>query len=256
MPDIEWNKNTWAKNYDWTNAGEEWSGPWGTSAAEWFSTIMPRIGSVLPATSVLEIAPGFGRWTEFLLRFCDSYCGVDLSDLCVENCGRRFAGRPDTEFFQNDGQSLAAVTGRKFDLVFSFDSLVHADLDAMSQYVPQIVQLLTQGGVAFLHHSNLASVPGVSFGHRSENVSAENLADLIRGHGGRVLVQERLCWSENLLSDCFTLFCRIDDHPGFETRDLTDLNLMALERRLGRDQFQYYLRLRSSAGDGKRNWMS
>jgi SAM-dependent methyltransferase len=244
MPDIEWNKSTWAEHYDWSRAGEEWSGPWGTSSAEWYATIMPRIGSALPAASVLEIAPGFGRWTEFLLRFCRDYCGVDLSDRCVSNCRQRFAGRPNAEFFHNDGKSLAVVAGRRFDLVFSFDSLVHADLDAMSHYVPQIIQLLTPGGVAFLHHSNMAAIPGTSYGHRSENVSAEVIGELVGSSGGRVLVQERFSWGENLLTDCFTLFCRAGDYPAFETQDITDRGLIAVEGNLARERFQHYLKLR------------
>jgi SAM-dependent methyltransferase len=205
---------------------------------------MPRIGSLLPAGSVLEIAPGFGRWTEFLLRFCNSYCGIDLSGLCVNNCRQRFSGRRNAEFFVNDGMSLAAVAGRRFDLVFSFDSLVHADLDAISHYVPQIIQLLAPRGVAFLHHSNLAAVPGVSYGHRSENVSAEIVGDLICCNGGHTLVQERFPWGDNLPTDCFSMFCWKGDYLSFETQDIADVNLVAVEGRTARERFQYYLNLR------------
>jgi len=47
--------------YDWTHAGEEWSAPWGSSAAQWDGTIFPRIHDCLPSKTILEIAPGFGR---------------------------------------------------------------------------------------------------------------------------------------------------------------------------------------------------
>lgn len=49
--------------YDWKDSGEEWSAPWGNSAAQWFGTILPRTSQCLPAGTILEIAPGFGRWT-------------------------------------------------------------------------------------------------------------------------------------------------------------------------------------------------
>src|SRR6478672_13346534 len=52
--------------YDWREAGEEWSQPWGNSAAQWAGTIFPRIRECLPAGTTLEIAPGFGRWTHYL----------------------------------------------------------------------------------------------------------------------------------------------------------------------------------------------
>lgn len=243
MPDIAWNQRHWKSLYNWVQGGEEMSSAWGTSSAEWFTTIMPRIGSVLPARSVLEIGQGFGRWTEFLLRFCGSYCGIDLAKRCVDHCQQRFADHPNAEFFVNDGKSLEAVAGRKFDLVFSFDTLVHADLDVMSHYVPQIVQLLAPGGVAFLHHSNMAACRGASFGYRAEDVSAGIVGDLIRGNGGRVLVQERIAWGARLPSDCFSLFCRAGDHRAFETQDIPDHGLFAAERRLAREQFQHYLRV-------------
>ena len=34
--------------YDWKEAGEEWSQPWGSSAAQWAGTIFPRIRECLP----------------------------------------------------------------------------------------------------------------------------------------------------------------------------------------------------------------
>lgn len=106
MPDLDWNKATWDGAYDWSGRGHEWSGPWGGSAGMFFATILPRIGAALPADSLLEPAPGHGRVTAFLLRFCRRYRGVDLSQQCVDYCRGRFAFRPDAAFFANDGLSL------------------------------------------------------------------------------------------------------------------------------------------------------
>ncbi len=47
--------------YDWREAGEEWSAPWGSSAAQWNGTIFPRIREFLPVGTILEIALRF--WT-------------------------------------------------------------------------------------------------------------------------------------------------------------------------------------------------
>ena len=72
MPDIAWNKATWDGTYDWSRKGEEWSDAWGGSAALWYGAILPRIAVFLPAGAVLEIGPGFGRWTRFLLAQCQT----------------------------------------------------------------------------------------------------------------------------------------------------------------------------------------
>lgn len=243
MPDLDWNKGTWDGSYDWSKAGDEWSASWGTSEAMWFATIMPRVAFALPASMVLEIAPGHGRCTNMLLRFARGYRGIDLSEQCVQFCRQRFAAHPEAEFFVNDGKSLAPVADRTFDLIFSYDSLVHADMDAMEPYIPQIIQMLAPGGAAFIHHSNLAASPGVEHGLRSTEVSAERIAALIEKSGGRVLIQE--IWGGNAKadSDCFSTFCKANDHAGFERRSLIN-QLMGQEATVARENFQPYLSLR------------
>ena len=244
MPDLAWNKATWDGAYDWNRRGHEWSAPWGGSAGMFFSTLMPRLAAVLPAGAVLELAPGHGRCTAFLLRFCRSYHGVDLSEQCVAFCRERFAGRPDTAFHVNDGLSLQAVAAQRFDLVFSFDSLVHADLPVLEAYVPQVLGLLNPGGVAFLHHSNLAAFPEVKeYQSRSTSVSAPLVASLVERHGGRVLVQEMFNGEPTVAYDCFTTFCRGADHAGLDRRQVFNPRLMMFEGALARDFHAPYHRL-------------
>lgn len=244
MPDLDWNKATWDGAYDWSGRGHEWSDPWGGSGGMFFATLMPRIGAALPAESVLELAPGHGRCTAFLLRFCKRYHGIDLSRQCVDFCRTRFAGRPDATFHANDGLSLAAVAGERFDLVFSFDSLVHADLPVFEAYIPQVLTLLKPGGVAFLHHSNLADFPAVTeFQHRSTNVSARLVAKLVERHGGRVLVQEVFNGGLAAAYDGFTLFGRGADHPDAPPPPLFSPGLMSDEGERARKTFAAYLRL-------------
>ena len=60
MPDLNWNKTVWGSTYGWQAGGEEWSETWGSSEAQWFGSIFPRLHRFLPARQILEIAPG---WT-------------------------------------------------------------------------------------------------------------------------------------------------------------------------------------------------
>ena len=46
------------------------------------------------------------------------------------------------------------VADRSIDFAFSFDSLVHVELDALAAYLGELARVLTPDGVAFLHHSN------------------------------------------------------------------------------------------------------
>jgi hypothetical protein len=48
------------------------------------------------------------------------------------------------------------VPSESVDFVFSFDSLVHAEADVLSDYAHELARILTRDGVAFIHHSNMA----------------------------------------------------------------------------------------------------
>jgi SAM-dependent methyltransferase len=236
MPSLVWNKQHWnsRSHWDFYGDGEQWSEHWGTSASQWLTSIYPRLAPFLPAASVVEIAPGMGRWTQYLLPHCESYLGVDLSELCVTSCQERFAGHRDVRFAVNDGRSLPMVPDRSVDLVFSFDSLVHAESDVMTAYLQELARVLNpRSGVAFLHHSNLARYRGSApvrdvlhraawllrparpllnrcgifawHGGRARSESAALFAEQARAAGLAVIGQEVISWKNPLLIDCISV---------------------------------------------------
>ncbi|MBI2949236.1 MAG: class I SAM-dependent methyltransferase [Verrucomicrobia bacterium] len=156
MPTIQENVKCWNGEYDWTQQGEEWSLPWGGSETQWWGSLLPRIHAFVPCESILEIAPGYGRWTRFLKDLGQRLTVVDLSAGCIEHCRRRFAASNHIHYFVNDGQSLDMVADQSIDFVFSFDSLVHAEADVLETYLQQLARKLTRNGAGFIHHSNAA----------------------------------------------------------------------------------------------------
>lgn len=157
MPTIEQNLFWWGKSDGWKDDGDRWSVRWGGTDLEWWASIFPRIRKFLPAPTILEIAPGFGRWTQFLKGLCDQLIAVDVSPACIERCKERFASDLHMRCYVNDGKSLAMVEDRSVDFAFSFDSLVHVEADVIAAYLQQLGKKLKPGGFAFLHHSNLES---------------------------------------------------------------------------------------------------
>ena len=247
MPELSWNAEYWGGGYDWKTGGggEEWSIPWGGSEPQWFGTLYPRLHRFLPSRAILEIAPGFGRWTKFLLPACEEYFGIDLSHECVQACESAFAKSQHARFIQNDGLSLSIAPDAHFDFVFSFDSLVHAEMEVLDSYVPQILGKLTPGGVAFVHHSNLAALAtDVENNHaRARSVSAEKVAGLVAESGGKILVQERVSWFAPHLNDCFTLFAR-KEHPDTAPPARIENARLSEEASIVRDAQAPYIRVR------------
>jgi SAM-dependent methyltransferase len=153
MPSIEENRS-WG-TYSWPKQGDEWSQDWGDALTHWHATILPRIRNFLPAKRILEIAPGHGRWSGFLMDNAEYYIGVDLNPECITACKQRFAKASHATFIANDGKSLDAVADDSVDFAFSFDSLVHCEIDVIGTYLHELSRKLTPDGVAFIHHSNL-----------------------------------------------------------------------------------------------------
>jgi ubiquinone/menaquinone biosynthesis C-methylase UbiE len=155
MPTIKQNKLLWDGRYDWSNKGNEWSQEWGGVINQWNETILPRINHFVPTECILEIACGYGRWTEFLKELCNNLVLVDLSKECIEACKERFSEHSNIKYYLNDGKSLDMVPDNSVDFIFSFDSLVHVNELVMEAYLSQFSRILKKDGSAFIHHSNL-----------------------------------------------------------------------------------------------------
>lgn len=155
MGTIEQNKFTWDSTYDWEQQGDEWSSAWGGVDRQWYATILPRMHAFVPTGTILEIAPGFGRWTKYLKDLCEDLILVDLSEQCIQTCQKRFDTCSHIKYFVNDGKSLEMIPDDSIDFVFSFDSLVHAEDDVIKAYTEQLAKKLKDDGVGFIHHSNI-----------------------------------------------------------------------------------------------------
>jgi ubiquinone/menaquinone biosynthesis C-methylase UbiE len=225
MPSVEENLNVW-DGFDWTEEGEEWSRLWGGSRAAWQASLFPRIHSYLPVKRGLEIAPGFGRWTEYLKDSCEELTLVDLTPRCIEHCQRRFAAEKNIKYAVNDGKSLPMVADRSIDFAFSFDSLVHADADAIEGYVKELSRVLAADGVAFIHHSNageyksyfslMRKLPrGKNFlqrvgvirddSWRGLTVTAELFRQFCKTYGLHCNSQELISWTHSWPIDCLSV---------------------------------------------------
>ena len=235
MPGIEQNARLWG-NYDWSGRGREWSRPFGGVAKQWSEMLQPRLREFLPAGTILEIAPGHGRWTHYLLEQCDRLIGVDLAANCVAACRERFAGLPQAGFHQNDGRSLEMVPDGEIDFAVSIDSLVHCESDTLEAYVHELARKLAPEGVGFIHHANLAGyrdpdtgdLPFPNAGWRGESMSAE-LFDRFCADAGLLCVgQETLNWcTYGVLNDCFSMMTRPGSSFARERRVVENPEFMA-----------------------------
>jgi SAM-dependent methyltransferase len=215
MATIEENLANWSA-YDWPDEGEVWSDAWGSSEYLWWGSIFPRILAFVPVDTILEIAPGYGRCTQYLKQFCRVLIGVDLTPRCVEACRERFRGDSNVTFAVNDGKSLPMVPDGSVDFAFSFDSLVHVEADVVRSYLRELSSKLRPGALGFIHHSNIGAfvdrstgrLPFENRGWRGESMTAEIFREACAEVGLSCLTQERINWGGEHLIDCFSVFTR------------------------------------------------
>lgn len=230
MPEVDENLTMWSTDWEWSQRGDEWSSWWGGTPALWHGALLPRIHPWVPTGTILEIAPGFGRWTDYLKDLAtDRVIAVDLTERCIDHCRERFAHAPNVELHVNDGRSLPMVPDASVDFAFSFDSLVHAESDVLGAYMAELARVLKPDGVGFVHHSNIAAYPrhtrlarrvrGRLHGPlvrrgllinmpawRAESVTADSVAAQCSAAGLACIGQEKVNWEFGRhLIDAFTL---------------------------------------------------
>jgi len=229
MASIQENLSVWNGSYDWTQEGNEWSSAWGGPEAEWFGSLLPRINAFVPVGTILEIAPGYGRWTHYLKDHCENLILIDLAEKCIEACKKRFSSSSHITYHVNDGRSLESIPDESIDFAFSFDSLIHAEADVLEAYLSQLAKKLKPNGRGFIHHSNLGmyselvaltkQAPPES---RQQLIEKGELIDLVAWHaesmtaklfeeycdraGMQCISQELINWFNKYLIGCLSVF--------------------------------------------------
>lgn len=247
MASIEINRELWNDQYAWKAQGDEWSSAWGGVDMQWYGVLLPRLHHFLPTDTLLEIAPGQGRWTQYLAPMAKKLIGVDLSPKCIQTCRTRFNAQSHLSFYTNDGATLGMIEDRSVDFAFSFDSLVHCEADVIESYICELSKKLTDNGVGFVHHSNMAEyssyfrmirkIPrgaGVlskiglieSKEHlRAHSMSGKRFEALCHRYNLRCISQEIINWDSKRLIDCISVFCRKNSHFSRPNRVIRNPNI-------------------------------
>ena len=107
---------------------------------------------VSPAATIVEIGPGGGRWTRYLLSAQRIYA-VDYHQELLDELRRGF-DRPNITFVKNNGDDFPGVPDGAADLVFSFGCFVHLDVDIIERYLANMRRLLKPESNVVLHYAD------------------------------------------------------------------------------------------------------
>jgi SAM-dependent methyltransferase len=141
------NKRLW-NEHDWSKRGEEW-----TKTPEWKEAVVAQflLPNVPEGTSVLEIGPGGGRWTEILQRRAKHLFVVDVSERPIQLCRERFQACSNIDYFVGNGSTLP-LPSSSVEVVWSYDVFVHISPLDVKSYFQEFQRILKPGGTAVIHH--------------------------------------------------------------------------------------------------------
>lgn len=139
------NRELWS-GYDWSGGGLEWGPPESRDAL---------IERYLPpgCTTIVEIGPGAGRFSEALAERAERLVLVDVTDEALRRCRERLGERMGVQYVRTDGASLPGVPSEGADLVWSFEAFVHMLPVDVAAYVGEIARVLRPGGRAVIQHA-------------------------------------------------------------------------------------------------------
>lgn len=117
----------------------------------------------LDTTSILEIACGYGRHTQRFVERAGHAWLLDTSVDALAEARRRLGHRPNvTVLPPGDGASIP-LPEASLTAVFSYDAMVHFEMETVFAYLRDIHHVLKPGGRALLHHSAADGAPGAAF---------------------------------------------------------------------------------------------
>ena len=165
--------------WNWSAAGEE-----GTVSPTWKQSLTRCVlQKYVPSdSSILEIGPGGGRWTEALLDRARKYLGVDISPACVAHCRSRFSHEPHASFVVGSGSDLAMIANDSIDVIWILTYLcISTGLRSRDMQRNSCVSC-SPAGVAVIHHGTVA---GASGSWRS-NLTMEDFSQILKQYDLRI----------------------------------------------------------------------
>jgi hypothetical protein len=135
---------------------------------------------ISPDTTAVEIGPGGGRWTRYMLKANRLYA-VDYHQELLNELKSNFdAG--NIVYIKNNGDDFPDIKDASVDFLFSFGTFVHLDIDIIARYLRNMKRLLKKESNAVIQYSDKTKPLAKKNEGFSEN-DPDKMRELILCHG-------------------------------------------------------------------------
>jgi SAM-dependent methyltransferase len=138
---------------------------------------------VQPDQVALEIGPGGGRWTRYLLPFRRLYVVDHYAELLAEL--RRNFAQPNIVEILNNGTDFPGIPTASVDFVFSFGVFVHLDADIIRAYLANLHAVIHPTTQLVIHYSDKDKVLAQQNAGFSDN-NPRRMRTMVRAAGYRI----------------------------------------------------------------------
>jgi ubiquinone/menaquinone biosynthesis C-methylase UbiE len=167
--------------------GLEWGDPQALPALRWVRDhyLLPYVN---PDHTAIEIGPGGGRWTRYLLGFGRLY-GIDYHQELLDELARNFSA-PHLHLLVNNGTDFPGIPDQSIDFLFSFGVFVHLDVDIIEAYLHSMQRVLKPTGCAMIQYSDKNKEAAKKAGQGFADTTPEIIRPLVIKCGHRVLEED------------------------------------------------------------------
>lgn len=191
---VEANRRKW-NTYDWAHSrGEEWTLDAGRYSRldpqQWKSSLVDgmMLNYIKEHSSILEIGPGGGRWTETLQRIANRLVISDISQTCLDICEERFRLCSNIEYNLIE-KGLDFLASDSVDYVWAYDVFVHINPTDIEAYIIDIGRVMRLDGYAIIHHAGKYSREEDRGSTYRTYMTGELFVELVTKHGMTVIEQ-------------------------------------------------------------------
>jgi Methyltransferase domain len=135
---------------------------------------------VNPEDTAVEIGPGGGRWTRYMLDFKKLYVVDYYADLLKELT--KNVKKKNIRLIKNNGTDFPGIQECSIDYLFSFGTFVHLDIPVIDAYLANMKPILKPGANVVLHYSDKTKIMAQLNKDFAEN-APEKMRTMVSGHG-------------------------------------------------------------------------
>jgi SAM-dependent methyltransferase len=147
--------------------------------------------------TVVEIGPGGGRWTRYMLDAKQIYA-VDVHEQLLNELRSRMTGKNLT-YVKNSGSDFPGIPEESVDFLFSFGTFVHLDMEIIGQYLRNMKRHLKPGASVVIQYSDKTKPLARANPGFSDN-DPETMRDLVSSHGFEIYEEDtKTLWHSSVV---------------------------------------------------------